>query len=64
MGILRGGHVVGVEDHQFHACGRGGFLGPVIDLIEEESLLVDRHQRIGVRMGGGRGQHRQGSHGL
>ena len=39
--VLGGRLVVGVEDHQLDAVLVGGGLGPVIDLVEEQGLLVD-----------------------
>ena len=46
--VLRGGIVVGVEDHELGARGVGRLLGALVHLVEEQRLLVDLHQREGL----------------
>ena len=43
--VLSRGLVVGVEDDELRARLVRRLLGAVIDLVEEQSLLVDRHER-------------------
>ena len=61
--VLRARHVVGVEDDELVAARVRRLLGAVVDLVEEQSLLVDRDERIGARLRrrGSRQNHRQGS---
>ena len=51
--VLCGRHIVGVEDHQLGTGGIRSLLCTVIDLVEEQSLLVDGYKRKCICAGGG-----------
>jgi hypothetical protein len=60
--VLRGRHVVGVEDDEIDAGSLGRGVGAVIDLIEEQCLLVDGDECecIGEGIGGADQRQRGG----
>ena len=61
--VLRGGVVVGVEDHEVHAGRIGGGLRAFVHLVEEQRLLVDLDQREGLFLRGGRDRCEKGGGG-
>ena len=50
--VLGAWNIVGVEDNEFGASSVRGLLRAFVDLIEEQRLLIDRHERERIGEGG------------